>query len=463
MPGKLYIVGIGPGKSDLLTVRAKKVLREAEVVLGHRTYVRRVMNVLNPEAEVIESKMGKELERVKLAVKLSKDRRVCLVSGGDPGIYGMTSLVLEYIMMNGINVSFEVVPGITAMSSASPLLGCPVSGDHCVISLSDLLVPWDVVERRLISALLGDFVVVVYNPSSRRRAKNLKRAMEIILRFKGDVPVGCVKNAEREKTEVWITTPSEVVEELKRGKNRINMHTILFIPSSETVFDGKRMLTPRGYSSKYELRESSLENSLQLLGEVSGAKTDEGLRIAEKSAGVAKMLLSRVKFGKLERFIAERCITATADPSISALLRFNRTEDVIKAMKGCEKVVVDVEMVKAGIESRVCREILVASKLGDGGKTMVSAGIRKLKDCINDSFVAIGNAPSALEELCRIIEEGIKPGAVVATPVGFTNAAGAKGELMKKDVPWIVVEGVRGGSTLCVAIVNAVAALSGLK
>ncbi len=469
MPGKLYIVGIGPGKSDLLTLRAKKVLEEAEVVLGHRTYVRRVMDVLNPEAEVIESKMGKELERVKLAVKLSKDRRVCLVSGGDPGIYGMTSLVLEYIMANEINVSFEVVPGITAMSSASPLLGCPVSGDHCVISLSDLLVPWDVVERRLISALLGDFVVVVYNPSSRRRAKNLKRAMEIVLRFKGDVPVGCVKNAEREKTEVWITKPSEVVEELEKGKNRIDMHTILFIPSSETVFDGKRMLTPRGYSSKYELHElheprrSSAENSLKLLEEVSGARTNEGLRIAEKSAGVAKMLLSRARFGELERFIAERCITATADPSISALLRFNRTEDVVKAMESCEKVVVDVEMVKAGIENRVYREILVASKLGGGGKTVVSSGIRKLKDCINDSFVAVGNAPSALKELCRIIDEGVKPGAVVATPVGFTNAAGAKEELMKKDVPWVVVEGVRGGSTLCVAIVNAVAALSGLK
>jgi len=374
MAGKLYVVGIGPGKEDLLTVRAKKVLEEAEVILGHRTYVKRIMSVLNPEAEVIESKMGKELERVRLAVKLSKNKKVCLVSGGDPSIYGMTSLVLEYLMKNCIDASFEVVPGVTAMSSASPLLGCPVSGDHCVVSLSDLLVPWDVVERRLISALLGDFVVVVYNPSSKKREKNLKRAMEVVLRFRGDVPVGCVKNAEREKTEVWVTSPSEVVKDLETGKNRIDMHTILFIPSHETVFDGERFLTPRGYSSKYEL----CDGSMRLLEEVSGAKTGEGLKIAERSAEVAKKLLSPVKFGELERFIAERCVTATADLSNSALLRFNRTEDVLEAMNSCKRIIADVEMVKAGIESRVRREILVASKLGGGGKTVVSSGIRKL-------------------------------------------------------------------------------------
>ncbi len=438
--GKLYVVGIGPGKEDLLTLRAKKALGEAEVVLGHRTYVRRVIDAISPEAEVIESQMGKEVERVKLAVELSKSRKVCLVSGGDPSVYGMASLVVEYVLKNKIEVNMEIIPGVTALSAASPLLGCPVSGDHCVISLSDLLTPWEVIERRLVSAVLGDFVIVIYNPSSKRRRNNLVRAMEVIQRLRGDVAVGCVRNAEREKTEVWITKPSEII----KNPERVDMHTILFVSSHETLSLNNKLLTPRGYSRKYAICTN--DKAVK----ASGAKTRDGVEIAKSSAKIAGELIQN---GDLRSFVAERCLVATADPSFVGLLRFNREEEVLEAARKCD-FVVDVEMVKAGIRAK---NVLVASKAGDAsGKTVTASGIRKLD--VRGKFVAIGNAPSALEELCRLIDEGIEPSAVVATPVGFTNAARSKEELMKRDLPWIVVAGARGGSTLCVAIVNALLA-----
>ncbi len=446
----LYVVGIGPGKEDLLTLRAVRILKEADVVLGHRSYLSRVLDIINPNAEIIESRMGKELERVKIAVKLSKNKKVCLVSGGDPSIYGMTSLLLEYLMKNKINLKFEVIPGVTALSSANPLLGCPVSGDHCVVSLSDLLTPWECIERSLISALLGDFVVVIYNPSSKRRKKNLEKAMKIILRFRGNVPIGCVKNAEREGTEIWISNPIEIMENL----DRVDMHTILFVSNYETVFDSNILLTPRGYSNKYSISE----NEKRVI-ESSGAKTKEAITIAKSSAKVAEVLLQN--FDGVEKFIMERCLVATADPSILSILKFNRIEEVINAIKNCKKIIVDVEMVKAGIYGRAKdKEILVASKLGKNEeKTLVSSGIDKLKNDIKSQFVAIGNAPSALEELCKLIENGTTPSAIVATPVGFTNAVKAKDMLSELDLPYIVSKGPRGGSNLCVAIVNALLSL----
>ncbi len=470
--GKLYVVGIGPGKQDLLTLRAREVLSRADVILGHRTYVRRILDVINPEAEVIESSMGKELERVRLAVELSKDKVVCLVSGGDPSIYGMASLVFEYVVKNNLNVEFEVVPGVTALSAASPLLGCPVSGDHCVISLSDLLTPWEVIERRLISALLGDFVLVIYNPSSRRRKDNLRRAMELVLRFRGDVAVGCVRNAERDVrgarddrnekgggTRIWITRPSELIEE----PESVDMHTILFVSNFETQEVDGKLLTPRGYSNKYDVceRHSNSENKSASIASAAGAKTPEGMRIAESSARIAENLVR--SFRGVERFVAERCFVATADVSVLNLLAFNRADEVLKAVRECRRIIVDVEMVRAGIEGRARREgkeVISAVSLArsqDREKTLAAAGMRECRELLRGEVVAIGNAPSALEELCRIMDR-VKPKAVIATPVGFTNAARAKEGLMKKDIPWIVVRGARGGSTLCAAIVNALLA-----
>ena len=243
--GKLYVVGIGPGDPELLTLKAKRVLEESEYVIGHKTYVERIRHIV--KGKIIESKMGEEVERVKKAVQLAKSHIVSLVSGGDPSIYGMASLVAEYVYSTKADVDFEVVPGVTALCSASPLLGCAVSGDHAVVSLSDLLIPWEIIENRLRKALEGDFVVVIYNPSSRKRVGKLVEAMKIVRDIRGNVPIGVVKNATRDNQEIFVSSPEDII----RNPEIVDMHTILFISNSETKILNGKMVTPRGYSRKY--------------------------------------------------------------------------------------------------------------------------------------------------------------------------------------------------------------------
>jgi len=244
--GKLYVVGIGPGREDMLTLRALDVLRMSEVVLGHKTYTDRVRHLT--DAEFIESGMGREVERVAKACELAKDRAVSLVSGGDPSIYGMSPLVAEYVMTNGLDIEVETIPGITAMSAASALLGSPINGDSVMISLSDHLTPWARIEERLRHALKGDFVITVYNPSSRSREGNLLRALDIVLDERGDLPVGIVRNAMREGEGIELITASGLKEE----PGLVDMHTLLVIGNTETRVEGGRMFTPRGYSHKYD-------------------------------------------------------------------------------------------------------------------------------------------------------------------------------------------------------------------
>ena len=241
--GKLFVVGIGPGCPELLTLKALKVLKSSDFVIGHRTYLKFVKEII--EGEIIQSEMGKELERVQIAINLVRDgNRVCLISGGDPSIYGIASLVAEYIYKNRIEIDWEVIPGISALNASSPLFGSAISGDHAVISLSDLLTSWDVIEKRLRKALEGDFVIAIYNPSSRKRKKNLIKALEIIRSYRGDIFIGIAKNVCRKNQEVKIAKISEVED--------VDMHTILIIPNSESIVD-ECIITPRGYSSKYNL------------------------------------------------------------------------------------------------------------------------------------------------------------------------------------------------------------------
>ncbi|ADC66401.1 precorrin-3B C17-methyltransferase [Ferroglobus placidus DSM 10642] len=244
--GKLYIVGIGPGCRELMTLKAKKAIESSDYVIGHKRYVDFVRDLV--KGKIIESGMGREVERVRLAVELAKNNVVSLVSGGDPCVYGIAPLVIEYIQSKGVSVDYEIIPGVSALNSASPLLGSPISGDHAVVSLSDLLVPWEIIERRLRKALEGDFVIAIYNPSSRKRKGNLEKAMKIVMEHRGDVFVGVVKNACREGEEVRIMKCSEVI-----SSDFVDMSTIIFVPNSETVIKNGMMLTPRGYSRKYEV------------------------------------------------------------------------------------------------------------------------------------------------------------------------------------------------------------------
>ncbi len=187
--------------------------------------------------------MGKEVERARLAVqKAMENRRVVMVSSGDPGVYGMAGIVLEVAAMERADVPVEIVPGVTAATAASAILGAPLVSDFAVISLSDLLTPWEKIERRLEAAALADFSIVLYNPQSQGRIEPLAKAYEIMLKhIKPDTPVGIVRQAGREGEGVTITTLKNLLAQ------EIDMVTTIIVGNSATKVVNGKMVTARGY------------------------------------------------------------------------------------------------------------------------------------------------------------------------------------------------------------------------
>lgn len=250
--GRLYIVGTGPGNLLQMTPRAFAALDEADCVIGNGFYLDLVRPMLAGK-EVIRSSMGREVDRAEKALALARDRVVAMVSGGDAGIYGMASIVLEVAERSATAVPIEVIPGITAAVSAAARLGSPLSGDYVTMSLSDLLTPWEEIERRLDLAFRMRVPVVLYNPRSRGRPHNLDTAIEIASRhLPGETPVGVVKNAYREGEERLITTLGEFNDHI----TFVDMHSIVFVGGGETRIwrnetDARGIITPRGYHRKY--------------------------------------------------------------------------------------------------------------------------------------------------------------------------------------------------------------------
>ena len=240
-PGKLWVVGIGPGDTRLLTGQALEALRAAEVIVGYEAYLQ-MLGSLRLSAEFRGSPIGAEAERAAEAVRLAEQgRRVALVSSGDAGVYGMASLVLE-IAEAMPEVEVEVVPGVTAATAAAALLGAPLGHDFACVSLSDLLTPWEVIERRLEAVGQGDLVLALYNPVSRRRTWQLPRARDILLRHRPpETPVGLVRRAYRPGLACRTTTLERLTTE------GVTMETTLIIGSSRTRLINGRLVTPRGY------------------------------------------------------------------------------------------------------------------------------------------------------------------------------------------------------------------------
>lgn len=242
--GKLYVVGIGPGTREEMTVRALRVLETCEVVVGYRLYLELLGDLVEGK-EVISSGMRREVDRCRRAVEeAAQGRRVALVSSGDAGIYGMAGLALQVVEAQQPDLEVEIVPGVTAASTAAAALGAPLMHDFAVISLSDLLTPGELVEDRLHRAGAGDFVVVLYNPRSRGRTAQLRCAQEILLAYRpGSTPVGIARNGGRPGEVIGLTSLAELPER----EAEIDMTTTLIVGNSQSyVFQG-RMITPRGY------------------------------------------------------------------------------------------------------------------------------------------------------------------------------------------------------------------------
>ena len=236
---KLYVVGIGPGGLDNLTYKAANAIKKCEVVVGYKFYIELINDIIVGK-KVISTGMKGEIERCKLALlEVKNGLDTCIISTGDPGLYGMAGLILELAE----DIEVEVIPGVSAAFCAAAELGAPIMHDFCTISLSDLLTPWEVIEKRLHSAASADFVIALYNPKSRGRITQIERAIEIIREYKnGEVPVGLVKNAGREGNDRKIVTLDTVDFEF------IDMMTVVLIGNSKTYIKDGKIVTPRGYN-----------------------------------------------------------------------------------------------------------------------------------------------------------------------------------------------------------------------
>ena len=236
------MVGIGPGNMENMSIRAVEVIKSSDCVIGYKTYINLIKELVEGK-EVISSGMRSEIERASLALeKAEAGKVVSVISSGDSGVFGMAGLVLEVAQNSKQKIPVEIVPGIPSENAAAALLGAPLMHDHVTISLSDLLTPWDVIEKRVELAAEGDFVVVLYNPKSSERKWQIEKTIEIMLSKKSsDTPVGIVKSAMRKKQNIIITNLGEALE------HPIDMTTILIIGNSTTFVYDNYMVTKRGY------------------------------------------------------------------------------------------------------------------------------------------------------------------------------------------------------------------------
>jgi precorrin-2 C(20)-methyltransferase len=464
--GKLWVVGLGPGDPALLTGRAMEALKTAEVLVGYEGYLQALAPLRLP-AELHGSPIGAERERASLALELAAaGRRVALVSSGDAGVYGMASLLLETAeALPGREI--EVVPGVTAAVAAAALLGAPLGHDFACISLSDLLTPWKVIEQRLEAAGQGDFVVALYNPVSQRRTWQLPRARGILLKYRRpETPVGLVDKAHRPGMRVWHTTLADLTPE------GVSMETTLIIGNTRTRTVNGRLVTPRGYTDDRAAEPrppGSGGNTPHPGGR--GSAGEVGQRIMRESFAIIERELGSHSLPPWAFAVVRRMIHASADFDFAHTLRYSPDFEaaIRKAFQARVPIVTDTEMVLLGIRTaldamleRTLACFLNHPETGtlatSSGLTRSAAGIRLAAQHHATPLLAIGNAPTALDEALRLVEEeGWRPAAIIGMPVGFVGVEEVKRRLQEQAlVSYLTCVGRKGGSAITAAALNAV-------
>ncbi len=261
MAGKLFIVGVGPGDHDNMTYRAKKAIEESDTIVGYETYVNLVQDLIEGK-DVYRYAMTQEVERAHQCIDLAKSGKVVsLVSSGDPGIYGMAGLIYETLAEQGwdpkTGLPVEIIPGVSALNSCASLIGSPLMTDFAVVSMSDLLVPWEIIVKRVEAAAQGDYVIVIYNPSSKKRIHQLQDTRKILLKYrKPTTPVAIIKGAFRESQSIVLTD----LENLESHSDKLGMISTVIVGNSSTYNYKDLMINPRGYQSKYNLQEQTNPN-----------------------------------------------------------------------------------------------------------------------------------------------------------------------------------------------------------
>lgn len=255
MAGKLYIVGVGPGSHDHMTFRAKEVIEQSDTIVGYDTYVSLVEDLIKGK-DIYRYAMTQEVERAKQCIDLAQEGKiVSLVSSGDPGIYGMAGLIYETLAEAGwdpkTGLEVEVIPGVSALNSCASLIGSPLMTDFAVVSMSDLLVPWEIITKRVEAAAQGDYVIVIYNPSSKKRIHQLQDTRKILLKYrKPSTPVAIIKGAFRDSQSIVMTD----LQSMEEHADKLGMISTVIVGNSSTYNFKNLMINPRGYTSKYNLQ-----------------------------------------------------------------------------------------------------------------------------------------------------------------------------------------------------------------
>ena len=449
---KIIVAGIGPGSREDITPAVIEAVREADVVVGYKYYFQFVEQYLKPGCECVDTGMKKERERAEQAFELAQqDKTVVVISSGDAGIYGMAPLIFEMKREQKADVEIEALPGISAFQKAASLLGAPIGHDMCIISLSDLMTPWEVIERRIKAAAVGDFVTAVYNPKSHGRYWQLYRLQELFLKYRSaETPIGYVRQAGREEQTVKVTTLGAFDPE------QIDMFTVILIGNSQTYLYDDKMITPRGYYR--EGKEDDVKPGQQIM--MDSFRTIEGeLRNKDIPLGRKWALLHAIH--TTADFDMERILYADEE-AVETLYQMVRDGSL-------KTIVTDVTMVVSGIRKGALQRLgieakcylsdsRVADMASEQGITRTQAGIRLAVEEHPDALFAFGNAPTALMELCDLIRKGkARPAGIIAAPVGFVHVRESK-HMVKpfKDIPKIIIEGRKGGSNLAATLCNAV-------
>ena len=469
--GKIIVAGIGPGSKEDITPAVLEAVRQADVIVGYKYYFQFIEADVKKGCECIDTGMKKERERAEQAFLWAEQgKTVVVISSGDAGLYGMAPLIYEMKQERRSDIEVTTLPGISAFQKAASLLGAPIGHDTCIISLSDLMTPWEVIERRIKAAAVGDFVTAVYNPKSHGRYWQLYRLQELFLKYRSETtPVGYVRQAGREEQEVKVTALADFDPE------DVDMFTVILIGNSQSfVADGK-FITPRGYFSEDDDEDCTIGQNIMM---------DSFRTIAGE--------LQKKDYPLDHKWALLHAIHTTADFDMERILYTDpgAVETIFnKVRTGALKTIIsDVTMVTSGIRKGALQRLGIEAKcyLSDprvsemvngplGRRTLATngtqewsmvnenitrtqAGIRLAVEEHPDALFVFGNAPTALMELCDLIRKGkAHPAGIIAAPVGFVHVKESK-HMVKpfKDIPKIIVEGRKGGSNLAATLCNAI-------
>lgn len=443
---KLSVVGIGPGGKDYILPVAQQVLATADIAIGYSYYFQFVEHLLPAHCECIGKDLTEEEARAELAVnRCEPGKHVVVISSGDAGIYAMASLVYQYASTRTDKpIDLQTIPGISAFIAAAGRLGAPLGHDFCCISLSDLMTPWPVIEKRIQAAAIGDFVTSLYNPRSKKRFWQLARFRELFLLHRAPAtPVAIIRQVTRPEETITLTTLGDMDVE------SVDMFSLVMIGNSQTYQFNNHLVTPRGYMAR---------------------KPASGQEIQDESFRQIAAQLKREDVSEADKWAIMRCIHTTADFEYEDLYLSNN--DAIAQwhdyLSAGGTIVTDVTMVQSGITKEFIKRYNanVYCYLNDDavlplaekeGLTRSQAGMRIAIEKHPDALFVVGNAPTALFELCdQLQERKFSPAGIIGAPVGFVNVIESKLKLQAmKTVPYVIIRGRKGGSNVAASIVNA--------